>query len=68
MSPFRRTPSTPSLTSDHMLADGGASKETLAELWSDFLEREASDGTSDSRRPSTASPSVEKQPGGLGIS
>jgi len=51
-----------------MLADGGASKETLAELWSDFLEREASDGTSDSRRPSTASPSVEKQPGGLGIS
>ena len=37
-----------------------ASKETLAELWSDFLEREATDGSGTSRRPSTASGIVEK--------
>jgi len=33
-----------------------ASKEGLAELWSDFLEREAAEG---SRRPSTASGATE---------
>ncbi|RMZ85880.1 hypothetical protein DV737_g372, partial [Chaetothyriales sp. CBS 132003] len=40
---MHRTPSTPSLTKDYF-PDGGspASKETLAELWQNFLEQEAS--------------------------
>ena len=46
ISPFRRTPSTPSLSTDFM-ADSptGATKESLAELWSEFLEREAEAGS-----------------------
>ncbi|KAJ4357889.1 uncharacterized protein N0V89_002466 [Didymosphaeria variabile] len=68
MSPFRRTPSTPSLTSginDPMLmASSSSNKESLAELWSDFLERE-----SDSRRGSEPiSPPPRSDTGsGLGI-
>lgn len=70
MSPFRRTPSTPALTGtfDPMSpsSDVGG-RESLAELWSDFLEREAEQGTSGhSRRPSLAqggirSPSMSSQ-------
>ncbi|OAL48557.1 hypothetical protein IQ07DRAFT_681326 [Pyrenochaeta sp. DS3sAY3a] len=58
MSPFRRTPSTPSLNSisDPMLmASSSSNKESLAELWQDFLEREAAEGK-DERRGSAASP------------
>ncbi|KAH9876291.1 hypothetical protein J1614_004170 [Plenodomus biglobosus] len=48
LSPFRRTPSTPSLNSaatDPMLmASSSSNKESLAELWQDFLEREAAEG------------------------
>ncbi|KAI6862254.1 hypothetical protein D0864_14025 [Hortaea werneckii] len=63
MSPFRRTPSTPSLSADFIPESpggGGASRESLAELWSDFLEREAEAGGGGgasgpgSRRPSLA--------------
>lgn len=69
LSPFRRTPSTPSLSSaaaDPMLmASSSSNKESLAELWQDFLEREAAEGKGDaSRRGSTLSQS----PSGLGIS
>ncbi|KAJ4323918.1 hypothetical protein N0V94_001561, partial [Neodidymelliopsis sp. IMI 364377] len=56
MSPFRRTPSTPSLNSmsDPMLmASSSSNKESLAELWQDFLEREAAEGKDASRRGST---------------
>lgn len=56
VSPFRRTPSTPSLSTDFS-ADSPASattRESLAELWSEFLEREAEAGGG-SRRPSVAS-------------
>ncbi|KAF2441779.1 hypothetical protein P171DRAFT_393279 [Karstenula rhodostoma CBS 690.94] len=69
MSPFRRTPSTPSLSSginDPMLmASSSSNKESLAELWSDFLERE-----SDSRRGSvpTSPPPRSDTASGLGIS
>ncbi|KAJ8111025.1 hypothetical protein OPT61_g6280 [Boeremia exigua] len=62
LSPFRRTPSTPSLSSmsDPMLmASSSSNKESLAELWQDFLEREAAegkDGKDASRRGSTVSP------------
>jgi DNA repair exonuclease SbcCD ATPase subunit len=46
VSPFRRTPSTPSLSTDFTPESpaGGATKESLAELWSEFLEREAEAG------------------------
>ncbi|KAF4550003.1 GRIP-related Arf-binding domain-containing protein [Elsinoe fawcettii] len=44
LSPFRRTPSTPSLSTDYIDNSGGQSRESLAELWSDFLEREAEAG------------------------
>lgn len=48
MSPFRRTPSTPALSTDFMgdsQSAGATSKESLAELWSEFLEREAESGS-----------------------
>lgn len=55
VSPFRRTPSTPALGEFTAESPGGASRETLAELWSEFLEREAeSGGAGTSRRGSTA--------------
>lgn len=55
VSPFRRTPSTPALGEFNPDSPGGASRETLAELWSEFLEREAeSGGAGTSRRGSTA--------------
>ncbi len=65
LSPFRRTPSTPSLSTDFTPeSPAGATKESLAELWSEFLEREAEGarGAGSSRRGSVAtnarSPSV----------
>lgn len=81
MSPFRRTPSTPSLSTDFMPDGpaGGASRESLAELWSDFLAREAEAGGEGSRRgsvnirsssvtsPSVTSPTSERNFSGLGI-
>lgn len=55
VSPFRRTPSTPALGEFVPESPGGASRETLAELWSEFLEREAeAGGAAASRRGSTA--------------
>lgn len=70
ISPFRRTPSTPSLNSisDPMLmASSSSNKESLAELWQDFLEREAAEGKDVSRRGSGASPPPKNRTG-LGIS
>ena len=62
VSPFRRTPSTPSLTGDFMPeSPAGTTKESLAELWSEFLEREAESGsttTGGSRRSSVAKGSM----------
>lgn len=79
LSPFRRTPSTPSLSTDFANSQGG-SRESLAELWSDFLEREAEAGgagvPTSSRRGSTAqsqrslslmSPGPRSEVPGLGI-
>ena len=72
MSPFRRTPSTPSLASmsDPMLmASSSSNKESLAELWQDFLEREAAegkDGKESSIRGSAVSP-PPRSVSGLGI-
>lgn len=53
LSPFRRTPSTPALTGDFSpISPGGEGRESLAELWSEFLERESESGSTSSRRPS----------------
>jgi chromosome segregation ATPase len=71
LSPFRRTPSTPTLVNDFSL-DGSAgssatAKESLAELWSEFLDREAEAGSNapssnpaHSRRPSLALSTAKK--------
>lgn len=56
--------------SDPMLmASSSSNKESLAELWQDFLEREAAEGKDKdmSRRGSTVSP-PPKTVSGLGIS
>ncbi|KUL86598.1 hypothetical protein ZTR_04173 [Talaromyces verruculosus] len=51
-----RTPSTPSLMSDYMENGNNTAggKETLAELWSNFLEQEAEAAGNGSKRGSTA--------------
>ncbi|KAK7562656.1 hypothetical protein IWX48DRAFT_606620 [Phyllosticta citricarpa] len=83
LSPFRRTPSTPSLNTDLLLAaDTGstssaashtssahaasaqANRESLAELWQNFLEQEALEGSGSkgpSRRESATSDEKEKE-------
>lgn len=69
-SPFRRTPSTPLLGSDSMMDPQSAtSKESLAELWSEFLEREAQEGQMQrSRKSSVASPPpIERSVSGAGL-
>ncbi|KAG9385251.1 Spc7 multi-domain protein [Pyrenophora tritici-repentis] len=70
LTPFRRTPSSSQLNSaaaDPMLmASSSSNKESLAELWQDFLEREAAEGRGNgSRRESMASQA--RTDGGLGI-
>ena len=52
LSPWHRTPSTPALSSD-FFPEGGTRKESLAELWSDFLEQEAQEGIKSPRSPSS---------------
>jgi hypothetical protein len=56
LTPFRKN-SAPSLETEGGMAEQRGSKESLAELWHDFLEREAADGSSvaSPRRPSSAS-------------
>lgn len=46
MSPFQRTPSSPSLSADLFSEPSSANrdKESLAELWAHFLERSAQEG------------------------
>ena len=52
LSPWHRTPSTPALSTD-FFPEGGTRKESLAELWSDFLEQEAQEGIKSPRSPSS---------------
>ncbi|KAL8992450.1 MAG: hypothetical protein Q9188_007582 [Gyalolechia gomerana] len=72
ISPWHRTPSTPALSTDFFPDNSSNRKESLAELWSDFLEQEAQEGTKSPRSPSdsTRSPSASStsKPPGLGIS
>jgi len=61
VSPFHRTPSSPSLNADvfsEPSPSGGKDKESLAELWAGFLERSAQEGAgedSKARKDSTSS-------------
>lgn len=58
LSPFQRTPSSPSLSADIFSEPSSArDRESLAELWAGFLERSAQEGTSDgpSRKGSASS-------------
>ncbi|KAL3427670.1 Golgi matrix protein [Phlyctema vagabunda] len=53
-SPFHRTPSTPSLSSE-FYTDASASKESLADLWTGFLERSAEEGSAHGSRSGSVS-------------
>ena len=61
MSPFHRTPSSPSLSADLFSEPTSAKdRESLAELWAGFLERSAQEGSGEppvppSRKDSTSS-------------
>ncbi|KIM93020.1 hypothetical protein OIDMADRAFT_184905 [Oidiodendron maius Zn] len=59
-SPFHRTPSTPSLASD-FFTEPATSKESLADLWTGFLERSAEEGMSVQSRSGSIS-SVAPRP------
>ncbi|KAH8772123.1 hypothetical protein BGZ57DRAFT_895732 [Hyaloscypha finlandica] len=69
MSPFHRTPSTPSLSTE-FFTESPANKESLAELWTGFLERSAEEGSTTGSRSgsvSSAAPRPETR-GGEGSS
>jgi hypothetical protein len=59
ISPFHRTPSTPSLSTE-FFADQPASKESLADLWTDFLERSAEEGSAHGSRSGSVSSSAPR--------
>lgn len=53
ISPFHRTPSVPALSTEYFPEPpSGTSKESLAELWSNFLEQEAQAGSKGKSTPS----------------
>lgn len=53
-----------------LMASSSSNKESLAELWQDFLEREAAEGkdTSSRRGSAAVSPPPARTGSGLGIS
>jgi hypothetical protein len=59
MSPFHRTPSTPSLSTE-FFAESAANKESLAELWTGFLERSAEEGSTTGSRSGSVSSSAPR--------
>jgi hypothetical protein len=65
-SPIHRTPSTPALSQEYFTDPGSAispgSKETLGELWQNFLEQEASLAAKGGSKSRTASQSTASQP------
>ncbi|KAI9829746.1 MAG: hypothetical protein M1819_005983 [Sarea resinae] len=54
LSPFHRTPSTPVFSAE-LFPDSGNNKESLADLWSNFLRQEAQEGSKGSRSASSSS-------------
>jgi hypothetical protein len=60
-SPFFRTPSTPSLSSE-FFNESPANKESMAELWTGFLERSAEEGSVSGSRSGSVSSAVPIRP------
>ncbi|CZT44186.1 related to RUD3-suppressor of uso1-1 transport defect [Rhynchosporium secalis] len=58
MSPFHRTPSTPSLSSEYFTEPAVTTKESLADLWTGFLERSADEASVSGSRSGSVSSSV----------
>ncbi|TVY94287.1 GRIP domain-containing protein [Lachnellula willkommii] len=54
ISPFHRTPSTPTLSTE-FFTEPPASKESLADLWTSFLERNAEEGSASGSRSGSIS-------------
>jgi chromosome segregation ATPase len=59
-SPFLRAPSTPSLSSDFFTEPSSNNKETLADLWSGFLERSAEESSVSGSRSGSVSSSAPR--------
>ena len=55
VSPWHRTPSTPALSADFFPDSGGARKESLADLWSGFLEQQAKEDPMALKSPPSSS-------------
>ncbi|KAF1990928.1 hypothetical protein K402DRAFT_459704 [Aulographum hederae CBS 113979] len=68
LSPFRRSGSTPSLNHSHtdQSLESSTSKESLAELWSEFLEREAREGMTGGSGSRSGGVSVRGSVSGIG--
>jgi hypothetical protein len=64
MSPFHRTPSTPSLSSEFFPGSSGSreNRESLAELWTEFLERQAEEGNRSALRTGSMSSNAPAPP------
>lgn len=56
-SPFHRTPSNASLNSEFFTTDNSASKDSLSDLWANFLERSAEEGSEGTGRKDSISTS-----------
>jgi len=61
VSPFHRTPSTPSLPTE-FFTDPGPNKESLADLWTGFLERSAEEGSTTASRSGSVSSATTARP------
>jgi hypothetical protein len=61
VSPFHRTPSTPSLSTE-FFTDSSTTKESLADLWTGFLERSAEEGSTTNSRSGSVSSSAAPRP------
>ncbi|RDL37804.1 uncharacterized protein BP5553_05237 [Venustampulla echinocandica] len=61
ISPFHRTPSTPSLSTE-FFSEPSATKESLADLWTGFLERSAEEGSRNGSRSGSVSSSIAQRP------
>ncbi|KND92490.1 GRIP domain-containing protein [Tolypocladium ophioglossoides CBS 100239] len=67
ISPFHRTPSSPSLNADLFSEPTSAKdKESLAELWAGFLERSAKEGAGDGHAPPSRKGSTSSVATGTG--
>lgn len=64
MSPFHRTPSTPSLSSEFFpdTSSSRENRESLAELWTGFLERQAEEGSQPASRTGSMSSNAPAPP------